>query len=90
MRTIYEILRSKREGQELPKEEIAHLVAGIVSGEVPEYQAAAFLMAAVILGLSTAETAALTRAQVLTQSGVQVLAIANQQPQNVLALLRNL
>jgi flagellin len=36
------------------------------------------------------ETAALTRAQVLTQSGTQVLAIANQQPQNVLALLRNL
>ena len=62
MRTIYEILRAKREGQELPKEEIAHLVAGIVSGEVPEYQAAAFLMAAVILGLSTAETAALTEA----------------------------
>ena len=37
-----------------------------------------------------AETAALTRAQVLVQSGTQVLAIANQQPQNVLALLRNL
>jgi len=37
-----------------------------------------------------AETANLTRAQVLTQSGTQVLAIANQQPQNVLALLRNL
>jgi flagellin len=36
------------------------------------------------------ETAALTRAQVLVQSGTQVLAIANQQPQNVLALLRNL
>lgn len=36
------------------------------------------------------ETAALTRAQVLTQSGTQVLSIANQQPQNVLALLRNL
>lgn len=36
-----------------------------------------------------AETAALTRAQVLVQSGTQVLAIANQQPQNVLALLRN-
>src|SRR5258705_10846994 len=62
MRTIYEILRSKREGQELPKEEVAHLVSGIVSGEVPEYQASAFLMAAVILGLSTAQTAALTEA----------------------------
>jgi thymidine phosphorylase len=60
MRTVYEILRAKREGKELPKEEIAFLVSGVVSGEVPEYQAAAFLMAAVILGLSTAETAALT------------------------------
>ncbi len=36
------------------------------------------------------ETAALTRAQVLIQSGTQVLSIANQQPQNVLALLRGL
>src|SRR5262245_33058167 len=37
-----------------------------------------------------AETARLTRAQILVQSGTQVLAIANQNPQNVLALLRNL
>jgi flagellin len=35
-----------------------------------------------------AETASLTRAQVLTQSGTAVLAIANQSPQNVLALLQ--
>ena len=62
MRTVYEILRAKRAGEELPREEIAHLVQGVVSGEVPEYQAAAFLMAAVILGMSTAETAALTEA----------------------------
>lgn len=34
------------------------------------------------------ETANLTRAQVLVQSGTAVLAIANQNPQNVLALLR--
>lgn len=34
------------------------------------------------------ETANLTRAQVLVQSGTQVLAIANQSPQQVLALLR--
>lgn len=62
MRTVYEILRAKRAGEELSSEEIAHLVNGVVSGEVPEYQASAFLMAAVILGLSTAETAALTQA----------------------------
>ena len=35
-----------------------------------------------------AETAALTRAQILVQSGVAVVAIANSNPQNVLALLR--
>ncbi len=35
-----------------------------------------------------AETAALTRAQILVQSGTTVLAVANQNPQNVLALLR--
>jgi pyrimidine-nucleoside phosphorylase len=62
VRTVYEILRAKRGGEELPREEIAYLVQGVVSGEVPEYQAAAFLMAAVILGMSTAETAALTEA----------------------------
>lgn len=35
-----------------------------------------------------AESAALTRAQILVQSGTNVLSIANQNPQNVLALLR--
>jgi len=34
-----------------------------------------------------AETAALTRAQILVQSSTQILAIANSQPQNALALL---
>jgi len=34
------------------------------------------------------ESAALTRAQILVQSGVSVLSIANSNPQNVLALLR--
>jgi flagellin-like hook-associated protein FlgL len=35
-----------------------------------------------------AESAKLTRAQILVQSGTTVLQIANQNPQNVLALLR--
>jgi pyrimidine-nucleoside phosphorylase len=62
MRTVYEILRAKRDGGELSREELTYLVTGVVSGEVPDYQAAAFLMAAVIRGLSTAEMAALTEA----------------------------
>jgi pyrimidine-nucleoside phosphorylase len=55
MRSVYEILRAKRDGQELAREEIEFLVRGVVSGEVRDYQAAAFLMAAVIRGLSTGE-----------------------------------
>jgi len=35
-----------------------------------------------------AETAALTRAQILSQAGMSVLAVANRNPQDVLALLR--
>jgi pyrimidine-nucleoside phosphorylase len=62
MRSIYEILRAKRDGRELAKDEITFLIQGVVSGEVPDYQAAAFLMAAVIRGLSTTEMAALTEA----------------------------
>ncbi len=62
MKSVYEILRAKRDGLELSRDEIAFLVAGVVSGEVPDYQAAAFLMAAVIRGLSTPEMAALTEA----------------------------
>ena len=62
MRSIYEILRAKRDGGELSSEEIAFFVRGVASGEVPDYQAAAFLMAAVIRGLTIGETVALTEA----------------------------
>jgi pyrimidine-nucleoside phosphorylase len=62
VKTIYEILRTKRDGGELSREEIGFLIHGVVSGEVPDYQASAFLMAAVIRGLTTPEMAALTEA----------------------------
>lgn len=55
-----EILRRKRDGVELADAEIIFLVEGTVSGAVSEAQAAAFLMAACIRGLSARETAALT------------------------------
>jgi pyrimidine-nucleoside phosphorylase len=62
VRSVYEILRAKRDGQELTREEIQGLVRGVVAGTVPDYQTAAFLMACVIRGLTSAETAALTEA----------------------------
>lgn len=57
-----ELLRAKRDGRELTETEVEFLVQGVVRGTVSEPQAAAFLMAACIRGLSARETAALTLA----------------------------
>ena len=59
---ILEILRKKRNGFELSLEEIEHLVHGHTRGDIPDHQAAAWLMAAHVRGLSRAETAHLTHA----------------------------
>jgi len=59
---VLEILRKKRNGAELSREEIEHLVHGHTRGEIPDHQAAAWLMAAHVRGLSPAETAHLTDA----------------------------
>ena len=59
---ILEILRKKRNGHELSREEIKHLVLGHTRGEIPDHQAAAWLKAAHVRGLSPAETAHLTDA----------------------------
>ena len=63
MRTVDLIIR-KRDGGELSGAEIRSLVDGVVRGEVPDYQASAFLMAVVCRGMTAAETAALTRAMI--------------------------
>jgi pyrimidine-nucleoside phosphorylase len=50
----------KRDGQELGEGEIADFVGGVTSGAITDEQAAAFLMAVCIRGMTTRETAALT------------------------------
>src|SRR5438046_8449840 len=61
MRAV-DLIRKKREGAELTDEEIAFLVRGHTSGEIPDYQISAWLMAVVFRGLNERETAALTEA----------------------------
>jgi pyrimidine-nucleoside phosphorylase len=61
MHAIDLILR-KRDGGELTPEEIRFLVAGAASQAIPPEQLAAWLMAAFLRGLSTAEVNALTTA----------------------------
>ena len=55
-------IRRKRDAQEHTRQEIEQLVAGYTRGQIPDYQAAAWLMAVVLKGMTRAETAALTEA----------------------------
>lgn len=57
-----ELIIKKRDGQSLSKEEIEYFVKGYVAGDIPDYQAAAFLMAVYFRGMDAEETAALTLA----------------------------
>jgi pyrimidine-nucleoside phosphorylase len=57
-----DIIRKKRDGAELSRPEIEFLVRGYTAGQIPDYQASAWLMAALLKGLTRAETAALTDA----------------------------
>ena len=56
------IIQKKRDGRELSAAEIQAFIAGLGSGQVADYQAAAFLMAVYLQGMTPAETAALTTA----------------------------
>ncbi len=55
-----DVIRKKRDGGELSRAEIEALIGGYTRGDIPDYQASAWLMAALLKGLTRAETAALT------------------------------
>lgn len=57
-----DVIRKKRDGIELTREEIDALVNAYTRGDVPDYQVSAWLMAVVLRGMTRPETAALTDA----------------------------
>jgi pyrimidine-nucleoside phosphorylase len=59
-----ELIERKRNGEELPAEEISELVLGYARGKIADYQLAAFCMAVYFRGMSAAETYALTDAMI--------------------------
>lgn len=61
MRT-YDVIKKKRDGQALTKEEIDFFVKGYTCGDIPDYQASALLMAVFFKGMNEEETVFLTKA----------------------------
>ena len=66
MRTVDLILR-KRAGEELGVEEIQFLVNGYTTGQIPDYQMSAFLMATYFTGMTDRELSSMT--ECMMQSG---------------------
>ncbi len=67
---MVEIIRKKRDGISLTKDEIEKVISGLVSGEIPDYQMAAWLMAVYFQGMTDEETAILTDA--ILHSGTRI------------------
>jgi len=59
MRTV-DLIQRKRDGEELAPEEIEFLVDGYTSGEIPDYQMSAFLMAVFYSSMTDREMSRLT------------------------------
>jgi pyrimidine-nucleoside phosphorylase len=59
---VYELVKAKRDGRELTREEIEFLVSGFTRGAIPDYQFSSFLMAVYFRGMTFVETTALTMA----------------------------
>ena len=69
MRAV-DIIRAKRDGDALSRQAIEAFVTGVTDGSWPDYQASALLMAIVLKGMNSVETAWLTDA--MARSGDRV------------------
>lgn len=64
----YDIIRKKRDGLELSRDELAHVISGYTAGRIPDYQVSALLMAIFLRGMSEKETVCLT--DIMLKSGM--------------------
>lgn len=71
----YDIILKKRNGNTLSSEEIKFFIDGYVNGTIPDYQAAALLMAIYFKGMTDRETADLTMMMVNSGETVDLTAI---------------
>ena len=57
---VTDLIRRKRDGAELQRNEIEFLIEGYTRDSIPDYQMSAWLMAVLLRGMTRAELAALT------------------------------
>src|SRR6202048_1150004 len=74
MRTV-DLIHKKRDGGELTAEEISYLVESYNTGEIPDYQISAFLMAVYFAQMSDREVSAMTDSIVRTGETVDLSSI---------------
>lgn len=67
---MVDLIQKKRDGETLTAEEIEWFINGYTAGEIPDYQASAFMMAIFLRGMDRRETADLTLA--MARSGDQL------------------
>ena len=65
---IVDLIRKKRDGHELTREEIQFVVRGYTDAQFPDYQMSAWLMAVLLRGMTGQEIATLTEA--MLHSGI--------------------
>lgn len=70
----YDIIKKKRDGHSLTRDELESFLRAYLEGEIPDYQVSAFLMAVLFRGMTSEETVSLT--EILLNSG-QVLDLSD-------------
>lgn len=74
---MYEIIRKKRDGYELSREEIFKFINGYTENKIPDYQAAALLMAIYFKGMTEREISDLTQAMARSGDSVDLSELKN-------------
>ena len=67
---MFDVIAKKRDGETLSEEELQFVIDGYVSGQIPDYQMSALLMAIYLRGMTDQETAQLT--DIMAHSGDMV------------------
>ncbi|MCU0412590.1 MAG: thymidine phosphorylase, partial [Bacteroidetes bacterium] len=67
---VVELIRRKREGETLTKDQLQYLIGGYVQGAIPDYQMSAFLMSCYFRGMNEEEM--MTFTELMLHSGVVI------------------